>query len=415
MTSRTKHRTKTSDITTWIEPHRKAFVDWLALHGYSAFCTRLYLRTIKSFCAELGKRSPEKTPLGGGTIELLRQAVLKAVPKYDLSHATFRLGRFVDYLVQVGAASLPQEPTKRPSPLDCLRAEYACYLRVQRGLSESTINSCLNYFDRFMKHRFEGGFGDLNAITSGDIVAFLRLQTSKAQPHGLRTSPSHLRNLFKFLFWSGKTRFNLALSIPSIANRSANLPRYVKPDVIEQILDAVRSDDTIGRRNYAMMLLLARLGLRAPEVVAIQLDDIDWRAGEILIRGKGKRHDRMPLPNEVGEAIVSYIQNGRVSASRALFVSDRAPHQAFKAAQIVNSVLKNALEKAGLKQAQKYIGSHLLRHSLATTMLGKGASLEEIGHVLRHRARATTSIYAKCDVAALRSVAKTWPVEGGVQ
>ncbi len=114
-------------------------------------------------------------------------------------------------------------------------------------------------------------------------------------------------------------------------------------------------------------------------------------------------------------AIVSYIQNGRVSDSRALFVSERAPHQAFKDAQIVNSVLKKALDKTGLKQSQKYIGSHLLRHSLATTMLGKGASLEEIGHVLRHRTRATTTIYAKCDVARLRSVAKVWPTEGGAQ
>jgi site-specific recombinase XerD len=164
-----------------------------------------------------------------------------------------------------------------------------------------------------------------------------------------------------------------------------------------------------------MMLLLARLGLRAPEVVAIQLEDIDWRSGEILIRGKGKLHDRMPLPDEVGEAIVSYIQNGRVGDSRALFVSDRAPHQAFKDAQIINYVLNKAFEKSGLKQPQKYIGSHLLRHSLATALLGKGASLEEISHVLRHRSRATTAIYAKCDIGALRSIAQAWPVEGGAQ
>jgi len=121
----------------------------------------------------------------------------------------------------------------------------------------------------------------------------------------------------------------------------------------------------------------------------------------------------MPLPNDVGEAIVNYIKNGRVGDSRSLFVSDRAPHQAFKDAQNINSVLNRALKRSGLEQPQKYIGAHLLRHSLATALLGKGASLEEISHVLRHRSRATTTIYAKCDTSALRSIAQTWPVEGG--
>ena len=360
-----KHRTETSDIATWIEPYRKAFVEWLTHHGYSAFTTRLYQRTIKSFCVELGKRPLERSPLEGGTICLLRRAALKSVPASDLSHATFRLGRFVNHLVQMGVASLPQQPTKKPSPLDCLRAEYASYLLVQRGLSAATSNSCLNYFDRFMKHHFEGKLGNVNHITSDHMVAFLRKHTSKAQPHGVIASPSHLRNLFKFLFWSGQTKLNLALSIPSIAHsRAADLPRYVKPEVVEQLIDAVRSDAAIGRRNYAMLLLLSRMGLRAREVIAIQLEDIDWRAGEILIRGKGKRHDRMPLPSDIGEAIVSYIRSGRVSDSLALFVSDRTPHQAFNDAQIVNDVLKKALKITGLKQSQKYIGSHLLRHSL---------------------------------------------------
>ena len=157
------------------------------------------------------------------------------------------------------------------------------------------------------------------------------------------------------------------------------------------------------------------MGLRAPEVVAIQLEDIDWRAGEILIRGKGGRHERVPLPSEVGEAIVDYLRHGRAGDSRALFVSHRAPHQPFKDAQTINDVLQKAFAKTGLKPPQKYIGSHLLRHSLATAMLGGGASLEEIGHVLRHRSRVTTTIYAKCDLETLRSIAQSWPAEGGAQ
>ncbi len=161
-----------------------------------------------------------------------------------------------------------------------------------------------------------------------------------------------------------------------------------------------------------MLLLMARLGLRAPEVIAIQLDDIDWRAGEILIRGKGKLHDRMPLPIDAGGAIVDYIKNGRKGDSRALFVSAKTPHPPFKDVQILNAVLCDAFERTGLKPPQKYVGSHLLRHSLATDMLRKGASLDEIADVLRHRSRASTTIYAKYDIDGLRSIARRWPVRG---
>jgi site-specific recombinase XerD len=207
---------------------------------------------------------------------------------------------------------------------------------------------------------------------------------------------------------------NLALGIPSIAQRyGARLPRYLKPAEVETLLAALPTDTPKGRRNYAMTLMLARLGLRAAEVVAIQLDDIDWRNGTILIRGKGKRHDRMPLPDDVGKAIVDYIKNGRRGPSRTLFVSSTPPHKPFVDAQILNTALKQAFENTGLKPPQKYVGSHLLRHSLATDMLRKGASLDEIGDVLRHRSRMSTTIYARHDVDGLRSIAPPWPKEKG--
>jgi len=162
-----------------------------------------------------------------------------------------------------------------------------------------------------------------------------------------------------------------------------------------------------------MMLLLARLGLRAPEVIAIQLDDIDWRSGTILIRGKGKWHDRMPLPEEVDKAIVDYIRHGRRGTSRTLFVSSKVPFRPFVDATMLNTVLRAAFTATGLEPPQKYIGSHLLRHSLATDMLRKGASLDEISDVLRHRSPAATSIYARHDIEGLRSIARDWPLVGG--
>ena len=164
-----------------------------------------------------------------------------------------------------------------------------------------------------------------------------------------------------------------------------------------------------------MLLMMARLGLRAPEVIAIQLDDVDWRAGELLVRGKGQRHDRLPVPPDVGEAIAAYIRQERVSGSRTLFVSLRAPNGPFKDGQVINTILQDAFAATGVTPPGPYVGSHVLRHSLATNMVRNGASLAEIGDMLRHRSRASTMIYAKLDIDGLRSIAKPWPVAGEAQ
>ena len=156
-------------------------------------------------------------------------------------------------------------------------------------------------------------------------------------------------------------------------------------------------------------MLIARLGLRPPEVTAIELNDIDWRAGEILIRGKRQLHDRMPMSAEIGEAIVDYIKNERRGPDRALFVSVKPPFKRFKDAQILRWILRDAYDATGISPPQAYIGTHILRHSLATDMLRKGASLTEIGDVLRHRSAMNTTIYAQHDVDALRSISRPWP------
>jgi site-specific recombinase XerD len=329
--------------------------------------------------------------------------------KYD--QKKYCLDRFIDALVEAGVAERPTPKKVRSSLLDHLRSEYVAYLRDQRGLTEATIYHCVCFLNRFMTFRFGDTLGNLNDITPHDIVDFLRKLRSDGKAPRDKTAPSHLRNLFRFLFWSGKTKRDLAASIPRVAQPPrSTLPRYLKPQEVETLLDATWSADPTGRRNYAMLMVLARLGLRAPEAIAIQLDDIDWRAGTILIRGKGKRHDRMPLPKDVGNAIVDYIRKGRRGTSRTLFVSNKVPYRPFADSQILNSALKDAFERTGLKPPQKYVGSHLLRHSLATDMLRKGASLDEIGDVLRHRSRMTTTIYARHDVDGLRSIALDWPV-----
>jgi integrase/recombinase XerD len=150
-------------------------------------------------------------------------------------------------------------------------------------------------------------------------------------------------------------------------------------------------------------------------VITIQLDDIDWRAGELRVRGKGQRHDRVPIPPDVGEALTAYIRHDRVSTSRALFVTLRAPHGPFKDGQVLNAILKDAFAATGVKPPSPYVGSHVLRHSLATNMVRKGASLAEVSDMLRHRSRASTMIYAKLDIDDLRSIVQPWPTAGGTK
>ena len=233
---------------------------------------------------------------------------------------------------------------------------------------------------------------------------------------GLDYKAMCLRSLFGFLFATARTRHNLALSVPRVARPgSGSLARHLEPDEIRRLVTAVHSDDGPGRRDHALLLLMARLGLRAQEVIAIRLEDIDWRAGEILIRGKGGHHERMPIPVDVGEAIAAYLQDGRAGSARHLFVAARAPHRPFASSLTVRRILRKAFERTDLKPPRGEVRSHLLRHSLAVDMLGRGASLDEVGDVLRHRSRTTTTIYARYDIDALRSLARPWPVQGDVR
>lgn len=297
-----------------------------------------------------------------------------------------------------------------------LRREYESYLRHQRGLSERTIFHCWRFADRFLEFRFDEDAGNLFEITAADIACFLQELTKRKPPFRDKTPPTHLRNFFRYLFKAGKTDRNLALGIPSIAQRyGARLPRHLTPEQVEVLIGAVRTDTPTGRRNYAMVVLMARLGLRAPEVIAMRIDDINWHAGEIMVRGKGDRYDRVPLPPDVGEALADYIRHDRITVSRALFVTERAPHRPFKDGQILNNILKDAFAICGLKPPAPYVGSHVLRHSLAVNLVRRGASLEEIGDMLRHRSRASTMIYAKLDIDGLRSIVQPWPVAGGVE
>ena len=337
-------------------------------------------------------------------------------PSSRRKYNAFIIGSFMRFLNVQGVTKPVLEAAPEETVRGRLRREYEEYLSRQRGLSDSTIRHCWWFADRFLRFRFNDAEVDFSQITPVDIRhGSCSHPNLSGKPLRDKTPPTHLRNLFSFLFKTGKIDTNLALSVPRIRQSyGARPPRYLATEQVETLLDAVRGVDTpTGRRNYAMVLLLARLGLRSHEVIAVQIDDINWRTGEILVRGKGEQHDRLPLPQDVGEAIAEYVRRDRVTASRCLFVAERAPHKPFADAQILNEVLKGAFAKTGLKPPAQYVGSHILRHSLATSLVQRGASLDEIGDMLRHRSRASTMIYAKVDVEGLRLIAHSWPTVGG--
>ena len=304
-------------------------------------------------------------------------------------------------------------PPPRPAPLtpiDVIERAYGHYLRQERSFMSGSVGQYLTVARRFLWHRFRDGKIRLKELGTKDVSDFILKDSSIRGRRSAQLMTSVLRSFLNYLFQEGKTPANLAAAIPATAGgRLSELPRYLEAAEVEKLLRACDRWHKVGRRDYAVLVLLARLGLRASEVANLELEDIDWTAGELVIRGKGNRVDRMPLLQEVGKAVVDYLKKGRPHCStRRVFVQCKAPYAGFSSPpNIVSGIVKRALARAGLNPQNH--GAHLLRHSLATNLLRSGASLTQIGQVLRHQQMQTTEIYAKVDVNALRVLAQPWP------
>ena len=395
----------------WLQRHLDGFLERLVVQGYAPATIAVYGRLVRAQCSELTARGLEVASLEAEAATILGDLAPKgsAAKTRELWKSAAR--RFVRYLCELGVLNaFEPEDARESDDLRHLRAAYEGWLRHQRGLSDRTVKNNLQVFNAFMRFRFADEAIQPDRISPEDLVAFLEPKRTDRWTCPERTEASRLRNLLRFLHWSGRVRVALVETVSRTGRRRQTTPRmHLEPAEILRMLNAVRGDSALARRNYAMLLLTGRLGLRAQEVVAIRLEDVRWRAGEILIRGKGNRHDAMPLPVDVGEALADYIRHGRRGTDRHLFVTVRAPWHPFRTGAIVSQVLNDALETVGLRCPQHRHGAHLLRHSLATTMLRRGASFDEIGDVLRHRRRATTLVYARYDLDALRSIAPAWP------
>ncbi|HTY26640.1 MAG TPA: site-specific integrase [Mycobacterium sp.] len=290
--------------------------------------------------------------------------------------------------------------------VDVVVDEFRVWLREQRGLSPETVRCYGNQAHTFLAWLPKPLDAGVQQLDSGQITSFVLDYCRDRNTGSAKAMVTALRALLRFLHVSGHTPTPLAGAVPAVAGwRLASLPRGLDAAVIARLLECCERTTMVGRRDYAILMLLARLGLRGAEATILELTDIDWRSGEITVHGKGNRIDRLPLPVDVGEAIVSYLTNGRPTcATRAVFCTVRAPYRPLTAAA-VRQVMDRACHRAGLPR----VGTHRLRHSLATDMLRAGASLPEVAQVLRHRSLLSTSIYAKVDENALRPLARPWP------
>ncbi|HEY6423960.1 MAG TPA: tyrosine-type recombinase/integrase [Pseudonocardiaceae bacterium] len=314
------------------------------------------------------------------------------------------------YLRALGVAPVPA-PVVAHSPLEELLEDYRRYLSVERGLSDHTVLDGYGPAARLFLAGREGPDGlGLERLCAADVSSFLAAVTSTRSVSGTRDLVCALRSLLRYLHLAGLIEAPLVWAVPSVADlRDRTLPRGLESGAVKKLLASCDRRRLVGRRDFAILLLLSRLGLRASEVAGLLLDDVDWRAGELLVRGKGGRHDVLPLPVDVGEALVSYLRRRPHCECRALFLRATAPRQGLNRSTI-GWVVRAACDRAGLAR----VGAHRLRHTAATAMLRQGASLAEIGQVLRHREQKTTAIYAKVDRIALGGLARPWPSQGGV-
>lgn len=319
--------------------------------------------------------------------------------------ATIR--RLVSILRELGVVKI--EASRPLTPVQACVLEYRHYLVRDRGLSAASLPNYLSFIDQFLRERFSDRDLCLTELRATDVITFMKAQAVKLSPGRRKLLVTALRIFLRYLLHQGRIEMELAGCVLPVASWSfSGIPKSLPPGTVQRILAGHDRSTPVGRRNYAILLLLARLGLRAGEIVGLNLEDFDWDSGLIRIRRKGSRWTQLPLPGDVGAAIAAYLQSDRPRcSSRRVFLRHCAPIRGFAHTICVSSIVRRTLIAAGIDSERT--GAHLLRHTLAVDLLRNGASLAEIGDVLGHRSPNTTALYAKVDLAALGTLALPWP------
>ena len=390
-----------------------AFVDRFAEHllvrGYAIATAKAFLVLVASFGRWLSGEGLAMQTVGQSCLE--RFLTDRRNQGRAEQSAAANLRDFLDFLRRQGVI-LPT-PSPIPTPIDIAEQSYARYLTLERGLSASAMATYLPIVRSFLVWRFKDGLLLFEELRATEIHAFLAQETRRYAPGRAKLVVTAIRSFLRWLHICGEISARLDHAVPGVPGwRQTTLPKAIEPREVEQLLRSCRHQTTVERRDYAILLLLARLGLRAHEVRVMTLDDIEWDTPAVIVHGKGGRQDRLPLPHDVGAAIAAYLRSGRPQCSaRTLFIRSKAPLRGFGSSSSISTIVRRALERAELHPPRK--GAHALRHSLACSMLGHGATLPEIGEILRHRSLDTTGIYAKVDLKALAQLAQKWPQAGG--
>jgi site-specific recombinase XerD len=390
-------RRKPGQLGLQVEGYRA----WLADRGYTP-------QTVRNMLADLGRLG--RWMSGEGLVPAqLDEDVMAAFLRAGQAAGRRRvLGPramlpLLSYLREAGVTPVAKPPQ---TPLGALLGEYRVWLVRERGLAAVTVLRYENTARRFLQRAMAGGVLKSAGLTGADVNAFLLRECGRISAGSAKGRVAELRAILRFLYLQDLTPLRLGTAVPPVGGwRLAALPPAMTAADVQLLLDKCDRSSDVGVRDYAIMMLVARLGLRSIEVARLELRDVDWRAGELVVRGKARRQDRLPLPADVGEALAGYLARDRAPAgTRRLFLTCHAPRGPIRA-DLVGDVVERACRRAGLPR----VGPHRLRHALAAELLRRGAGLAAIGQVLRHQDLATTALYAKVDLAALRRVAQPWP------
>ena len=381
---------------------------YLAELGYRPRSVVVQLRLVAHLSRWLEERGLEPSALAAEAVEEFLRA--RRERYVDLIGAR-ALGPLLGYLRGLGV--VPELRPSADSPVERLLVDYREYLVRERGLMAGSVDGHERVARLFLAGLVVPLEESLRELDAGEVTGFVvaKCRSGRLGAGAGKNLTAGLRSLLRFLHVAGWAPAGLAQAVPSVAGwRLGSLPRALEPAQVARLLSSCDRSTPLGRRDFAIVTLLSRLGLRACEVARLGLDDIDWRAGELTVRGKGSTVERLPLPHDVGEALVSYLRDGRPVSSglREVFLSARAPLKSLSSAA-VTAVVRHACDRAGLER----VGAHRLRHTVATELLRAGVPLAQIAPILRHASVSTTAIYAKVDREALRSLARPWPLAGG--
>jgi site-specific recombinase XerD len=386
-------------------PHVEGYREWLKQRGYTPGTVRNMLKDLGQVGLWLSAEGLKAEDLNEERMAAF-QSARRRVGR-SRSPGPRAMVPLMSYLREAGAV-----PERAPlvTPLGAFLASYRSWMVQERGLALATVLRYENTARRFLQESSVGGVFAPEALTGADINAFLLREFARVSSGSAKGRVAELRSVLCFLYLQGLTGLSLGASVPAVGGwRFATLPPTgLSASDVQLLLDSFDRGTLVSVRDFAIVMLVSRLGLRSIEVARMQLRDVDWRSGELLIRGKARRQDRLPLPSEVGEALVAYLSSGRNPADAVhVFLTCRAPRGPIRA-DLVGDVVQRACKRAGLPN----VGAHGLRRALAGELLRRGAGLVAISQVLRHQDLATTAVYAKVDLVALRQVAQPWPGAG---